>query len=76
MKGCDFFVIFQKCSAIVLPENRLVQVVKHLFLNVEHDLVVVIFFFADDFLHFVAAVHLHCLHICRGGQVLDQTQCV
>lgn len=33
---------------------------------------VIVFFFIDDFLHFVTAVLLHCLHICRGGQMLPK----
>lgn len=38
-------------------------------------LVVVVLFFTDDFLHLVAAVLLHSLHVCRVGQMLlEETQ--
>lgn len=33
-------------------------------------LVVVVLFFADDLLHFIAAFLLHGLHVCHDGQML------
>lgn len=32
---------------------------------------IIVFFLTDDSLHFIAAVFLHSLHVCRCGQMLE-----